>query len=63
MTSELNKQYFKTKQEHKKNVSKDAWFIWIAIFLIFSISVILGVRTDIQKQEDAPRKDSTVLQP
>ena len=31
----LNQQYFKTKETHKKNFNKYGWVLWIGLFLVF----------------------------
>ena len=44
----LNKQYFKTKETHKRNFKKPWWLLWIGLFLLFVLYVYHEIQLQIQ---------------
>lgn len=54
--SELNKQYFETRQTHKKSVKKNAWIIWVILIAVG----LIWIYNEISNQTDKPLTQETI---
>ena len=49
--TDLNKQYFETRESHDKQVKKNAWITWAIILLLALIWIIRDINKTLQKEE------------
>lgn len=49
----LNKQYFETKEIHKRNFKKSGWILWIVLFLVIAFSVYRELDSQIKQSKIA----------
>jgi len=53
--NELNKQYFETKEKHKKSVHKNAWILWLLVLIFFIITIVIEINN--QQNENISKEE------